>query len=213
MPDRLVATGNKAVDSYLTIARAMLVPQRTLENAKRRLDDAQKADHKQHGFGGTAEARQRAERRYDEANRGMQHAWRSEKAAAVASATADFVMHERATASISAMRRHFDDLRPFDRSDDVADKRPPSDRDRWLELEPGDQIHITYRSGRAMTWTFLGLAGPHPETPRLDVARYTEQGTWRDPAQVRELAAHPDDHVSHVHLTAHTVTISRMERG
>ncbi|MGR6915346.1 hypothetical protein ACU635_13970 [[Actinomadura] parvosata] len=210
MTDQLVATGNATVDAYLSIARAMLVPQRTLEDAERRLERAQEEDHEKHGFSGTAEARQS----YDEANRAMQHAWRSEKAAALASAAADSVMHELAAASINAMWRNFEDRVPFGRGDSTASAaRPRSDRTRWYELQPGDQIHITYLSGRSITWTFLGLAGPHPETLRLDVAQYTEQGAWRDPAQVRELAVHPDDEVSHIHLTAYTVKIDRKEWG
>ncbi|MER7366001.1 hypothetical protein [Nonomuraea wenchangensis] len=213
MPDQLVATGNATVDDYLSIARAMLVPQRTLEDADRRLERAQQADREKHGFGGTAEARQRAERLYDEANRAIQHARRVEKAAANASAAADLVMHKRTVATLNAMWQHFYDLHPFGQDDTEAAKRPPSDRDRWYELQPGDQIHVTYLSGRSLTWTFLGLVGPHPETVRLDVAQYTEHGTWQDPAQVRELAVHPDDPVSHVHLTAHLVKISRKERG
>ncbi|MEV0307825.1 hypothetical protein [Nonomuraea fuscirosea] len=213
MSDQLVATGNATVDDYLSIARAMLVPQRTLEDAERRLNQTQKADRERHGFGGTAEDRQRAERRYDEANRAVQHARRSEKVAAEASAAADLVMHKRAAATLGAMWQHYYNLHPFDKGDTEAAKRPPSDRDRWYELQPGDQIHITYLSGRSLTWTFLGLVGPHPETVRLDVAQYTEHGTWRDPTQVRELAVYPDDHVSHVHLTAHLVKISRKERG
>ncbi|MFI7706530.1 hypothetical protein [Nonomuraea sp. NPDC049480] len=103
LPDKLVATGNKTVDAYLKTARAMLVPQRTLEDAERRLTRAQENDRRRYGFGGAAEARQRAERRYDEANRDMNSAWRAEKAAAVASCAADLNVHAKAAAAVEVM--------------------------------------------------------------------------------------------------------------
>ncbi|MFI9553647.1 hypothetical protein [Nonomuraea endophytica] len=208
MADQLVATGTKAVDAYLKIAHALLVPQRTLEDAERRLERAEAADRECYGGAGTAEARRRAERSYDTADRDVKAAWRFATCAEHASETADPRMHELATLSIDALWESFYD-RPQLGDVDAFEERRAGDLTAWNGLETGDQIHMTYQSGRRLTWTFVDLAGAHPENDRLDIVLYAEEASWRDPSVVRGIAVFAANPVADLHKTAHTVTITR----
>ncbi len=106
---KLVATGDKAVDDYLRIARSTMVPQRTLEDADDSLVRAQEQDTKHSGFRGTAEHRQRCERRYDEAKRALDHALRVENTACDAARGGDPAQFARAANEIATMWRNYYD--------------------------------------------------------------------------------------------------------
>ncbi|SEU46767.1 hypothetical protein [Nonomuraea wenchangensis] len=212
--DKLVATGNPIVDAYLKVARAMLVPQAMLEAAETVLDRAQQADAEKHGFHGTAERRQRAERAYDEANRQACAARRPEDHAKESARDADPHLYALAAAEVERMwesfyaRKYSTDPAPRWSADWQA-KALSTVPTRWDELEPGAEIHLTYETtGQTIVWRFAGLGDVHPDNSDLRIARYTEHGSWRDSGQVVELAVPPGNRVAAHVKTPHMTIVS-----
>lgn len=107
----LVATPDQAVNNYLRVARTGLVPQTTLEDAETSLTQAEKRDREHNGFHGTAEQRQRCEKRYDEAARAAGLADRIENAACDAAREGDPAKFALAVNEVSSMWRGFYDRR------------------------------------------------------------------------------------------------------
>lgn len=104
----LVATGDKHVDHYLRVARETLHFQRALEDAETALTDTQKRYEEYGGDYGTAEARQRAEKRLDDAAFTNRGAWaREQRIDKRAAAFGDPVKHGKAEQEIEAMWEEF----------------------------------------------------------------------------------------------------------
>jgi hypothetical protein len=72
--DILVTTGNADADAYLAASRAVLRAHHNLDRARAAWADAEAADERHDGFHGTAERRQRAEKRVDDARRALSYA-------------------------------------------------------------------------------------------------------------------------------------------
>ncbi|MEU4234802.1 hypothetical protein AB0F17_61905 [Nonomuraea sp. NPDC026600] len=205
MRDQLVVAGDAALDAYLALARAARCPQHAVESAEEVLNAARRRDHEKNGFYGTAEARQRAEQRYDDAKRELDLARRNEDKAednARKSSPDRFGLAEDEVAglwedfygpSASTYDRHSDDM--------------PDDDTPWCALEPGAEVHIRYATtGQVVAWQFVELGEPHPDDETRRIARYIERSRWRDAPAVVELAVHPQDPVG-LHARSQYMTI------
>jgi len=207
MRDQLVATGDATMDAYLLLARGMRHPQRLIEDAEHALDEAQRRDQEHHGFHGTAEARQRAEKRYDEAKQALSSARRAEdRAAAAAKASAPHLI-DLAAAEVEAMWTDYYAPRdPHHYHHHYVDDKPDDDT-LWCDLETGAEVHIRYEtSSHTVVWQFVELGEPHPENEALRIARYIERSEMRSPGCPVELAVHPEDPVG-LHARSQHMTI------
>ncbi|MEV0629524.1 hypothetical protein [Nonomuraea wenchangensis] len=181
--DQLVATGNPIVDTFLKIARAMLVPQEALENAEAGLNQAQRDDTRHGEFNGTAERRQRAEQAHDEANRQALAALRVEEQARAVARAADPRLYALADVEVKRTWKAFYARKhgsaPATRySAEWQAGGAADDPARWEELEPGAEIRLTYETtGQTVVWRFAGLGEPHPGNPGLRIARYSEHNS------------------------------------
>lgn len=204
MRDQLVATGDATVDAYLALARDMRCPQRVLEDAERALDEAQRRDLRHDGFAGTAEARQRAEKRYDEAKRDLASGRRAEdRAAAAAEASAPHLI-PLVAGEVEAIWTDF--YAPRDHQSYRDRDGMPDDDTCWCDLRTGDEVHIRYEESRhTVVWQFIELGDPHPDNEDLRIAYYIERSAMRGPGCLVELAVHPQDpvglHARSTHMT------------
>ncbi|SDL75952.1 hypothetical protein SAMN05421874_128121 [Nonomuraea maritima] len=203
MRDQLVATGDQYLDAFLLLSRGMRYPQRQLEDAETSLREAQKRDHTRNGFHGTAERRQRAEKRYDEAKRELDIARRIEdQADRDIRQTARPQLLALVDAEIEALWGDF--YTPRDTTDWRTDPMP-DDPTAWWELQPGAEVHIRYAT-TGVRWQFIELGEPHPDAPGMRIARYVERSEMRGVAVV-ELAVHPEQPVGrHARSTQMTIT-------
>lgn len=206
MRDQLVATGDTTLDAYLVLARGMRHLQSILEQAERVLDEAQRRDNEHHGFHGTAEARQRAEKRYDEAKRALAVARRAEdKAARTAQESARPRLFDLAVGEVEAMWTDFYSPRDVQHYYDDGHDLPDDDT-LWCDLETGAEVHIRYATtGQVVVWRFVELGEEHPENQAMHIARYIERSALRGPGCLVELAVNPDHpvgrHARSKHMT------------
>ncbi|WP_431928753.1 hypothetical protein [Nonomuraea jabiensis] len=206
MRDQLVATGDTAVDAYLLVARDMRHPQRMLEDAENHLVEAQESDAKHNGFCGTAEARQRAEKRFDKAKQALTIARRDEdQAARTAQEAAQPHLFDLAKAEVQAVWNDFYAPRDSQHHHEGGDM--PDDDTLWCDLETGAEVHIQYETtGQTIVWQFIELGEPHPENEALRIAHYIESSALRGPGCLVELAVHPEDPVG-LHARSKHMTI------
>ncbi|TMR99586.1 hypothetical protein [Nonomuraea basaltis] len=206
MRDQLVATGNPTLDAYLVLARGMRHPQCLMQQAERALDRAQQRDRDRNGFGGTAKARQRAERSHDEVKRALDVARRAEdQAEDAAQAAAEGALFMRVADEVEALWDDFyapRDLQHYRDGDDM-----PDDPTLWGQLEYGAEVHIRYSTtAQVVVWQFVELGEEHPGNAALRIARYIERSALRGPGCLVELAVHPDDPVG-LHARSKHMTI------
>lgn len=206
MRDQLVATSDNTVDAYLLVARGMRHPQRTMEDAENHLVQAQESDAKHNGFHGTAEDRQRAEKRFDKAKQTLTIARHAEdQAARAAQLSALPRLFELAKTEVEALWSDFYAPGAPQHYCDGGDM--PNDDTLWCDLETGAEVHIRYETtGQTIAWQFIELGEPHPENEALRFAHYIERSALRGPGCLVELAVHPEDPVG-LHARSQHMTI------
>ncbi|TMR10982.1 hypothetical protein ETD86_37335 [Nonomuraea turkmeniaca] len=206
MRDQLVVTGDAMVDAYLALARFVRCPQRSLEAAEEVLTEAQQFDRKHNGCYGTAEDRQRAEKRYDEAKQALDLARDAEDKAAGEARQASPRLFDLAEDEVTGLWEDFygPSGAAYDRSkDDMPDDDTP-----WCALEPGTMVQIRYlTTGQVVTWQFVELGEPHPDNGALRIARYVERSRWRATPALVELAVDPEAPVG-LHARSKYMTIA-----